>query len=95
MTDGMKIALSLGLFPLTATLRGLVLTRLWAWFIAPHFHIPDLRIPISLGLSTIVALLIHDTPKKGDEIDWNASIANAIIIPLACLGFGAIYRMFL
>lgn len=40
-----------------AIYRGLTLSMLWAWFISPYFNLPELNIPIAIGISYIASLL--------------------------------------
>ena len=37
-----------------AVLRGLVLAQLWKWFVVPAFGLPQISIPLAIGLSVIL-----------------------------------------
>ncbi len=93
----MKALLFLLIAPWTTVLRGLVLVKLWAWFVAPYFHVPYLRIPIALGISSIVCLLTMPPSNRKDSEEFDAlhALLAGTFSSLAALGFGAIYRIFL
>ena len=91
----MKTVIVLLLAPWNTMLRGWVLVKLWAWFLAPYFHIPYLRIPVALGISTIVTLLTYQFRKQEDTEDAVSEAVFPVLISLLALGAGALYRMFL
>ncbi len=78
--------------------RGYALSKLWTWFIEPIFHAPHLRIPVALGVATLVGLLtIHAANDSKSETATDALIkgwVTAIIIPGLSLLFGWIYLQF-
>lgn len=47
--------LSLLFFPFNAALRGLVLFKLWGWFVVTSFALPPLTVPLVLGLGTLLS----------------------------------------
>jgi len=77
-----------------------VLTLLWAWFVVPIFHLPELALWTAFGLSIVVSLLTHQSPsrRKGEEEEDREEKAREIahllvwgaIRPTAALGVGAI-----
>jgi hypothetical protein len=91
----MKAILFLFVAPWSVLLRGLVLVKLWAWFIAPYFHVPELRIPIALGISTIVTLLTFHATKEDETGGVVPVLVAGFVSSLVALGFGALYRLFL
>ena len=93
----MKPFLFILIVPWTTMLRGLVLVKLWTWFVVPYFHAPDLRIPVALGISTLIGLftLAAPTPKQAEDYDWAYGFVYSILGSLFALGCGAIYRCFL
>jgi hypothetical protein len=49
---------------------GWVFTRLWAWFVAPTFKLPELSVFTAIGLQLVVGLLYY-TPAT--DVDFNAA----------------------
>lgn len=81
--------------PFLIALRGYVLAILWRWFVVDTFSLPPLRIPIALGIATLVALLTHQTmPQEKNKSPWIGVVASAAI-SLLSLGFGWIYKAFI
>ena len=88
------------LIPVSAIIRGLVLCKLWAWFIMPQFHLEPMRIPFALGLALIVGFLTHQNvdcePQKASATaKFVGVVAQSIFLPLAVLVFGWIYTLFI
>jgi hypothetical protein len=77
-------------------LRGLVLCQMWAWFIVPQFHAQPLRIPVALGISSMISLLVTPSPKKGEESEsvWK-TVTFSIIGSLLTLLMGWAYETML
>lgn len=46
---------TVGVLGLTSVLRGYVLSILWAWFMVPIFHLPELTIVQAIGVSFVVS----------------------------------------
>lgn len=87
----------IGLFilaPLTAIIRGWALSLLWSWFCVPTFHLPELRIPIALGISTIVGMLVVDTTLQRREADMYKNAFVGVVLALLCVGAGWVYHLF-
>lgn len=38
-------------------LRGVVIWKLWDWFMVPNFHLPPLRIALAIGLGLLVSYM--------------------------------------
>ena len=84
----------IGLFavlPLVAVLRGFILTQLWAWYLVPLFHIPQIAVLEAIGLSYIVTFF-QGTPQKS-ETDWGYTFVAAFIGPLLTWGFAFIVHL--
>jgi hypothetical protein len=75
-----------------AIYRGFVLCKLWAWFMVPLFHLPELTIPFAIGISLAIGMFQHSTQNadKGKEY-WLTVIAS----PLVVLFMGWIVKMFI
>lgn len=62
----------LGLLAGLAVFEGFVLKSMWAWFVVPTFGLPELSIPVAIGISLIVSLLAHQQSVKfssGNELE--------------------------
>lgn len=74
-------------------LEGLCLSILWGWFVAPTFGLPEITIPIAIGLALVVSCTrsphIHSDDK---EVAIERSIA-AVITPLFFLLIGFIVKV--
>jgi len=86
----------IALVVLETVIRGLVLVKLWAWFITPTFGLPLLTVPVALGVALIAGFLTNsNTQYKDHETDWGANVVAAILGPLLALFFGWIYTLFM
>lgn len=68
-------------------LDAFVLVKLWAWFVAPTFGIPLLSMKVAAGISTIAALLTHQSMPQRET---KKILAYHIIVPLMALLTGFI-----
>jgi len=88
------------LIPLTAILRGWVLTILWGWFVVPTFDMPQLTLAPAIGIALVVSYLTHQI-SSGKKDDRAASdqigkmIVHAIVGPLFTLLFGWVVHLFM
>lgn len=70
----------------SSCVNGWVLTKLWAWFMVPIFHLPTLTVWPAIGVALVARFLTYqdmDNKRKLGE-----SVALAIIQPIISLGFG-------
>lgn len=83
--------------PIVLALRGFVLAQLWLWFVVPQFGVAPLKIPVALGISTIISMLTHHVTSKRqiEEADTLYGLLYSIMSSITALAFGAIYRAFL
>ena len=61
-------------------LRGYVISKLWLWFVVSAFNLPSLSIAQAAGISTLIGLLTHETPKytkQGEHKNNNERIVFA------------------
>jgi len=61
------LAYSLVALIVGALLNGWVLTKLWAWFVAPVFGVQTLTLIPAIGLSLVVAYLTHQQRKNNNK----------------------------
>lgn len=83
--------------PIGIILRGFVLCKLWSWFIVYQFSLPELTIPIALGISLLIAMLTHQyqTNKEEKERGIMHLVSLTIIAPLFFLACGWIISLFI
>lgn len=64
-----KIIIALIIAPISYFCKGLVISKLWVWFIVPMFGLPNFSIPYFLGLAIVVSFLTEkvDFAKKDDR----------------------------
>ncbi len=79
-------------------MTGFVTSKLWSWFVVPHFHVDEISVPVAAGIASIVAYLTHKviTPKitaDFDEVLLSAAI-QAIIRPFFVLAFAFVVKQF-
>jgi len=58
------------LLVVSTVISGLVLMKLWAWFIAGTFGVIELNLVQSIGLSFVVHFLTAKMPKKDEDEDF-------------------------
>lgn len=88
---------------------GFILTKMWGWFIAPKFGLPQIGIVEAVGISTVVNFVligVHlsnayaEARKKHDDIDNDTYnliktiVTGAIVYPFCLLG-AYIWHLFL
>lgn len=69
-------------------LEGLILTKLWTWFVVPTFGLPMLSIPAAIGICLIMAFLTHQQTtqlKSGNDLNdafraWGFSLFMMLLI---------------
>ncbi len=92
-----------GIWAFEAIYSGYALTVLWAWFVVPTFHLPQLSVVTAIGLAIVVSYLTHqidtDDKEEGNKKSWGErfgmSITYAIIKPSFALFFGWIVHLFM
>ncbi|MDB4984349.1 MAG: hypothetical protein JWM20_528 [Patescibacteria group bacterium] len=81
------------------TVNGLVLVKLWSWFVVPIFKLPVLNIPQALGLGLLISMLtkpdLSSLKKEEEKKEWYVGLAKVIIAPLVTLLIGYIYLQFM
>ncbi len=50
-------------------LDGWVLSKLWAWFMVPIFHMPALSVPQSIGIALVIGYLTKQYSNAKEEDD--------------------------
>ena len=73
---------------LSILVRGICLSILWGWLIAPVFGLPALGIAPALGLTVFLNFLLNH--KKEEH-----AAADIIVAPLFVLGVGWVIHLFI
>jgi hypothetical protein len=90
-----KILVGFFLTIVAVLVRGLTLTYLWDWFIAPLGVMP-IGVAHAVGISGIVGFLTHDmTTAKDKEKGFFVQMLSSAIYSLLALGFGWIAHLFM
>lgn len=81
--------------PLLLILNGFALKQLWLWFVVSTFGLPELSIPVALGLSLTITLLTN-TPegKKDDKAEWWEPLLQIAAKPVIYLTCGFLVHLF-
>lgn len=87
---------------LIAIVRGWVMTVLWSWFVVPTFHLPELSIPVAIGLSLMIGMFIAKriSAEKSEQKKSSSELVGEILGvgfggPLLVLFFGWIITLFM
>lgn len=70
----------------SSCVNGWVLTKLWAWFMVPIFHLPALTLWPAIGVAMVIRFLTYQDTNNKRGI--GESVALAVIQPIVSLGFG-------
>ena len=85
--------------PLVAIIQGWVLTVLWSWFVVPTFRLPELSIPVAIGLSLIVGMFKgYNNPEKTENEDVYVKVTKVVMLfvgPFIVLFLGWIVTLFM
>lgn len=89
----------MGLGTCSSAFSGFVVTKLWAWFVAP-LGIPTIGIAQAMGLSLIVYFLTVSIPRReGQGKTWAARQFGNLVFHVAgallTWGLGAAYHAFM
>ena len=80
---------------LTTIILGLVLVKLWAWFITPYFGLPAITVPVAIGLSLILGMLCTGSDDLKTETKIATILTNSNLKSLITLFVGWIVTFFL
>jgi hypothetical protein len=73
---------------LAVLVRGLCLSILWGWLIAPVFGMPALGVAPAIGLTVFLNFLLNH--KKEEQ-----TLADVFVAPLFALGVGWVIHLFI
>ena len=63
----------------SSAFRGFVLTKLWAWFVAPLFGLPQLGIIQAIGLGMAASMMLGLDSVKRHEAAKDASVNQKLL----------------
>ena len=100
---GGMFCMFLGGFGLAATsvvLRGIVLVKLWQWFLVAPLGAPAISIPVAIGISMISSHLVplHLLKKENNAEsvqELGKNFGMTILTPLFGLLFGYVVKLFI
>lgn len=72
--------------PIVSVLNGIVLSQLWAWFVVPLFHAPELPVGFAIGLSMIVTYLTYHPTISSKQIEGE-TVVNVITDSIVSYGY--------
>ena len=81
--------------------RGWVLTILWSWFVVPTFHVPEISIPVAIGLALTIGMFqtkkiqTEEKSKKSSSELFGEILGVGLGAPLLVLFFGWIVKLFM
>jgi len=85
----------IGIVIASSVLRGIVLVKLWQWFVVSSLGLPVLSIPVAIGISMIVSFLTTTRmPKEDDNFEPGKMLGIVVFYPLFVLFFGWIIHFF-
>ncbi len=83
--------------------RGLVLVKLWAWFLVPNLAVPQIGAAQALGIALLVSMLTHQVSGSDESKNEDKSLSQiigvglltSVLAPLIILLIGAIFHAFM
>lgn len=88
------LAMIIGIPVAEAIWSGIVLKTLWAWFAVPTFGLPDLSLPVAIGVGLVASFLTHQYVPTKDE-DLPKAIVHGFLYPLIALVMGWVVHLFM
>jgi len=80
---------------LVCVLRAWVIMKLWNWYIAPVFGIPELTVAYSFGVSLLVFYMVYRRARSDENESPLALITSAVMAAGFALLFGWIGTFFI
>lgn len=93
--------LVVALMVVSAICNGYALSVLWGWFIVPVFNLPQLSIPVAIGVALVVGYLTKQETNSSDTEDKSfgelmaKGFAISIAKPAVALLFGWVVHFFI
>jgi len=86
---------------LLIVIQGWVISTLWGWFIVPTFGLPELTIPIAMGIAMILSItnprsakIIKSIKEKKEKAEMIEEITVPLIRPFLVVFVGYIIKTF-
>lgn len=93
-----RLVMASTLVIVTVTLRGFVLTQLWAWFVVNPLGFRKLSIPEALGITLIASMLTLRVHTRERDLSFEESVEegfNEIAYVVSVLFIGWVYYLFI
>lgn len=65
-----KVMLVIVLGVVSSIFSGFVLTKLWSWFVVPTFDLPQLTVPIAIGIYLTVSFMTKNNTSTLEDQDF-------------------------
>jgi hypothetical protein len=84
----------------SALLNGWAFVKLWGWFVIPYFNVPELTIPVAIGIALLIGMLTTETPKtdsskKASTEDGVVNIVSSLLRPVFVVATGYVVTLFM
>jgi hypothetical protein len=79
--------------PVAMILKGLVLVKLWAWFVAPLVH-RDVGVAQAIGISLCINLVMGQARGSQNKSEQVEGLVMMFLVPVLCLALGALVHWF-
>jgi hypothetical protein len=68
------------IFAASAIVRTYVIFKLWAWYIVPAFHVPEMSMKTAFGISMLAGCLVPTITKtySAKELGWGV-VSGAVV----------------
>lgn len=101
-SSGRAALLALVSIPVLAIIHGIVLAKLWEWFVADTFGVMEVSVAQAIGLSTLAAFVTYQPDAKSKDYDEEYAGVSQVVRyitfgatrSLVTLGVGAIVKGF-
>lgn len=86
---------------ITTILSGYVFSLIWKWFVVHQFGLPNLSIPISIGICYIIqyATSTYNENRFKDDIEFSTKLGTmflyGLLKPIIVLIFASIVKLFI
>jgi len=96
---GLLLTGFIGILVMSSIMNGFVLTKLWAWFMVPAFGLPQLSIPIAIGISIVIRYLTYQKPPEPEGANninkIGETLGFVIVYPIMTLFIGWVVHFFI
>ena len=77
-------------------LRGWVISIMWSWYMVPVFGLPQVNVPLAIGISLTGQLMLPNNHQKSEDIpDPVKVVVNFALLSLICLLMGYVTKFWI